>query len=106
MRRLEQRIPCKDEAGRRYVVEVFVSPVSATTYSGVYELWRRRECWLRTGDCYQPINVVEALEVFMLVDQGRIVTLHRARKPGRLPSLLRLPAWTSLSRIAAGQGWG
>ena len=86
MRRLEQRITCKDDTGRRYVVEVFVSPVSATTYSGVYELWGRRECWLKSGDCYQPVNVVEALEVFTFVDQGQVLTLHRVPKRRFLPS--------------------
>ena len=48
-------------------MEVFVHPISVTTYSGAYELWGRRECWLKSGDCYQPVNVVEALEDFTFV---------------------------------------
>ncbi len=73
MRRLEQRIPCEDYRGRRYVVEVLVNVHQERTLGWPREIDGPRECWLAREGAYRPVQVVRPPDVFKIVGEGTIL---------------------------------
>lgn len=68
MKRLEQRITCEDAEGLNYLVDIFVN-VDANGRLGL------RECWLVSGAHHQPVDIIEPMTEFWLVNDE--ITIRR-----------------------------
>jgi hypothetical protein len=72
MHRLERRIPCQDDKGRRYVVEIWRDPLLTRTVDGVRAVGSLERAVL-AGQRHRVLTPLDDADTFRILDDDTVL---------------------------------